>query len=338
MSLLSVRRQFLIFLLFLGSLPGFARTPVKVMTLPNDSVLCPGDGPECAETSLIQKMNEEQLNRLIDFLMELDTIPFDLINEINIAVAKFKPIPKFVAEEEPLHAEAFPGQEYYSNWDMKSIFPVCDQQLLNDSAMTLTLESEENGSYFHPFPGLVTSNFGWRDKAMHNGIDIDLNKGDKVAAAFDGMVRIAKFQGGFGNLVVIRHYNGLETVYAHLSKIKVKPGQVVISGQTIGLGGSTGHSTGSHLHFETRFRGMAINPRYFISFGEQKLLFSTCVLKKTKWGMAAYAENALSHTVEKGETLFDIAKRYGITTNKLKEINHITSGRLKKGQVILIAG
>ena len=196
----------------------------------------------------------------------------------------------------------------------------------------------ERGDYFHPFDGPVTSGFGWRDSTQHNGVDIDLNKGDKVAAAFDGMVRIAKRCGGFGNVVIIRHYNGLETVYGHLSKIKVKPGQVIIAGQIIGLGGSTGHSTGSHLHFEVRFKGVPINPKYLISFTDEKLLADEITIKKTRWGIAAYPTNDKLYKVEKGDTVFEIAKRYATTTTSLKEINGLTGRvRLKPGQVICIA-
>lgn len=102
------------------------------------------------------------------------------------------------------------------------------------------------------------------------------------------MVRFAKRFGGFGNVVIIRHYNGLETVYAHLWKIKVKPGDIVTAGQVIGLGGSTGHSTGRHLHFEVRFKGVPINPKYLISLQDQKLLCSELTIKKSKWGIAAF--------------------------------------------------
>jgi murein DD-endopeptidase MepM/ murein hydrolase activator NlpD len=197
------------------------------------------------------------------------------------------------------------------------------------------LQGDLQGDYFHPYNGTVTSDFGWRDSAQHNGIDIDLNKGDKVASAFDGMVRVAKNCGGFGNVVIVRHYNGLETVYAHLSKIKVKPGQVILAGQVIGLGGSTGHSTGSHLHFELRFKGVPINPRYLISFSEQKLVCSEITLKKTKWGLAAYPTHIKVYQVQKGDTVFDIARHYATTTTSIKEINGLPNKtRLRVGQVI----
>lgn len=172
---------------------------------------------------------------------------------------------------------------------------------------------------------------------MHKGIDINLNKGDVVVSAFDGMVRIAQNKGAFGNVIIIRHYNGLETVYAHLSKIKVKPGQVVLSGQLIGLGGNTGRSSGPHLHFEVRFKGHALNPASIISFDENKTLNDSIVIKKSKYGICAYPSNATLHTIERGDSWFEVAKRYGISMKDLCALNG-TSTRyyLKIGQKLRV--
>ena len=296
-----------------------------------------GGGATGGQKSLVQNMSRDQLNSLIDFLMEMDTIPADLAREIEIASEHFKNLENNVVAEKS--ASVFPSSDLYSSWEINNLFPEQDMlKLKGDTSVTLILEGDERGEYFHPCNGPVTSNFGWRDSTQHNGIDIDLNKGDKVAAAFDGMVRVAKRCGGFGNVVIVRHYNGLETVYGHLSKIKVKPGQVIVAGQVIGLGGSTGHSTGSHLHFEVRFKGVPINPRYLISFSDQKLLCDDLTIKKTKWGLAAFPTNGKSYTVEKGDTVFEIAKRYAITTASIKEMNGLNGRiRLKPGQIINVA-
>jgi murein DD-endopeptidase MepM/ murein hydrolase activator NlpD len=107
----------------------------------------------------------------------------------------------------------------------------------------------------------VTSNYGLRWGRQHAGLDIKVYIGDTIRAAFDGKVRIVKYdKNGYGKFVVIRHTNGLETYYGHLSKQLVTENQDVKSGQPIGLGGNTGRSTGSHLHFETRICGISINP------------------------------------------------------------------------------
>lgn len=123
--------------------------------------------------------------------------------------------------------------------------------------------------YVAPVRGRLTSGFGYRPRfgRMHKGVDLNLNVGDTVVAAFDGKVRITKYERrGYGYYVVVRHDNGLETVYGHLSRFLVKPDQYVRAGEPIALGGNTGRSTGPHLHFETRFMGMAINPSSIIDF------------------------------------------------------------------------
>lgn len=123
--------------------------------------------------------------------------------------------------------------------------------------------------YVHPISGRVTSNFGYRPRfgRIHRGIDLSLRVGDTVRAAFDGKVRLTQFERrGYGYYVVVRHTNGMETVYGHLSKFLVKPDQIVKAGEPIALGGNTGRSTGPHLHFETRYMGLAINPTTIIDF------------------------------------------------------------------------
>lgn len=123
--------------------------------------------------------------------------------------------------------------------------------------------------FVSPVRGKLTSPYGWRARfgRMHRGVDLSLRVGDSVVAAFDGKVRLVKYEAaGYGHYVVVRHDNGLETVYGHLSRTLVKPGQRVRAGQLIAKGGNTGRSTGPHLHFETRFMGLAVNPEAIIDF------------------------------------------------------------------------
>lgn len=127
--------------------------------------------------------------------------------------------------------------------------------------------------YSFPCEGIKTSGFGKRWGKQHYGIDLGGNKGDLIYEAFDGVVRYSRYNnGGYGNLIVIRHYNGLETYYAHLSELYVKPGTKVKAGEIIGRMGSTGHSTGDHLHFEIRILGYPINPELLFSFSSKTLL------------------------------------------------------------------
>ena len=136
--------------------------------------------------------------------------------------------------------------------------------------------------YAFPVKNKVSSGFKYRGNVFHKGLDINLRTGDPVVSAFEGKVRYAKYNdGGFGNLVIIRHPNGLETYYAHLSKIVVQPNQIVKAGEIIGKGGSTGRSTGPHLHFEVRINDKAMNPAKIFNTSNFDLLSDKLVLLKS---------------------------------------------------------
>lgn len=147
-----------------------------------------------------------------------------------------------------------------------------ESQAVNPYGNNVTIPQRKNinvADYHMPVPGPVTSAFGWRPRfgRMHKGVDLRLSVGDTVRAAFSGKVRLTKYNaGGYGYYVVIRHDNGMETVYGHLSRFIVKPNQRVKAGDPIALGGNTGRSTGPHLHFETRYLGIAINPAAIFDF------------------------------------------------------------------------
>lgn len=170
---------------------------------------------------------------------------------------------KFIQDIEA--REALDDNDIFSAfWDNQSVNPYGSKALIPDH------KDINVSSYVAPVSSNnITSEFGYRPRfgRMHKGIDIKLNIGDSIKSAFDGVVRIARYNpGGYGYYVVVRHYNGLETVYGHMSKYLVHPGQRVKAGQLIGKGGNTGRSTGPHLHLETRYMGIAINPRAIIDF------------------------------------------------------------------------
>lgn len=222
----------------------------------------------------------------------------------------------------------------------------------NDVANCVVLPlTEDDCGYVHPFHGKVTSDFGWRRYRMHKGIDIDLNTGDSIFAAFDGVVRISKYNyGGFGNYVVIRHYNGVETLYGHLSRRLVEPNTVVRAGEVIGLGGNTGRSTGSHLHFEVRFRGQAINPNRIVDFDNGMLVTDTLNLDMEDFGYLfnrgwtytpvkteTTADGKIYHTMRSGDTLWALSKKYNTTVAQICKLNGITTRTtLRIGRVIRI--
>jgi murein DD-endopeptidase MepM/ murein hydrolase activator NlpD len=301
-----------------------------------------GTGPVTKDTvrqvvdySFVERLSERQLIVLIDSLSDEQTIPCDLVSKIN----------NLIAERERLNSKndfssfsIYPAEDVYGKWDTRNLFPYSSELSKHDTSLYLTLAGDHIGSYVQPAEGIITSAFGWRDSAQHQGVDIELKRGEAVSCAFDGMVRVAmRTSGGYGNVVIVRHNNGLETLYGHLYKIKVKPGDFVYAGQTIGLGGSTGHSTGPHLHFETRYKGVPINPKYFISFDEHKLISTSVQLKKTRWGYAAFATDTNVYTVQKGDNLYELSRQFVTTVALLKELNGFTHyPRLKAGDKLIV--
>ena len=213
---------------------------------------------------------------------------------------------------------------------------------LPDEISIQLLKGQER--FCFPVKNIKTSPYGWRWNRPHRGVDIRLNVGDPVHCAFNGVVRIARPMGAYGNLVVVRHYNGLETVYGHLSKIKVKPLQVVSAGQVLGLGGSTGRSTGPHLHFEVRFQYEAFDPEWILDFNDYTLRTRRLYLDKTYFGIRKprnaddlvykadksivpeeqpklKSNKPLYATIKHGEDLEAFAKRNFTTTDKVKDLN-----------------
>lgn len=174
----------------------------------------------------------------------------------------------------------FPSHDLYATWDTSIAHPYHFAEQFKQDSVTIRLVEENDGGFKMPFKGNITSDFGWRKYRPHYGTDIDLETGDTVGTAFDGMVRLAKYCNGYGNCVIIRHNNGLETVYGHLSKLEVQPGQQLKAGEMVGLGGNTGRSYGSHLHFEMRYLGQALDTEDFIDYTSGKLKSDTFVLRK----------------------------------------------------------
>ena len=177
----------------------------------------------------------------------------------------------------------------------------------------------------------ITSKFGPRRRRLHNGIDVKVYIGDTIRSAFSGKVRVVKDQGrrkGYGKYVIIRHENGLETVYAHLSKQLVKEDQYVEVGEVIGLGGNTGRSTGSHLHFETRFLGQAINPALLFDFEKQDIVADTYLFQKgnryRRSNTSAVVSGAQYYKVRKGDSLSRISQKTGVSIDRLCKLNGIT--------------
>jgi hypothetical protein len=233
----------------------------------------------------------------------------------------------------------FPAVDLYATWTNDYVHRYGNIAIPESYTINLT-------GFHMPTPSTkITSPFGPRWKRMHNGLDVKVNIGDTIVAAFDGRVRIVKFERkGYGKYVVIRHDNGLETVYGHLSKQLVLENQLVKAGEPIGLGGNTGRSTGSHLHFETRFLGIAINPALMFDFAKQDIVADTYTFRKGRNTYStAGSHNVASsqqaeiryHKVKSGDTLSRIAKLRGVSISTLCKLNRIKpTTKLRIGQVL----
>ncbi len=199
---------------------------------------------------------------------------------------------------------------------------------------------EDSRSWSMPLDSIhyITSRFGPRGSSNHYGIDIGLDIGDKVHATFDGVVRISKYNpGGYGNYILLRHYNGTETIYGHLSQRLVVVGQEVKAGEIIGLGGNTGRSSGPHLHLEVRYKGIALDPALFFNFSKRELTDRTVVVSTKRFSAVKTVRNKVYHKVRRGDTLYGIARKYNIKASSICKINRIsTRTTLKVGQTIRV--
>lgn len=254
-----------------------------------------------------------------------------------------------------------PSADLYANWDNKYAHRATE--------LPETYKIDLRHFTMPTTSRVITSNFGSRWGRQHKGLDIKVYIGDTIRAAFSGKVRIVRYEaGGYGKYIVIRHNNGLETIYGHLSEQLVEENQEVRSGEVIGLGGNTGRSTGSHLHFETRLCGVALNPALMFDFRAQDVTGDYYAFNKEtydnestnatrlrgKQDSSTYASTNSSddyatnkrttsgltdqisyHKVKKGETLECIAKKRGVTVEQICKLNHITKTmRLRPGQIL----
>lgn len=258
--------------------------------------------------------------------------------------------------------EQSPASELYQEWDNR----YAHKRTQMPDTFKIDLRH-----FCMPTPSrVVTSNFGNRWGRPHKGLDIKVYIGDTIRAAFSGKVRIVRYEaGGYGKYIVIRHPNGLETIYCHLSKQLVSENQSVKAGEVIGLGGNTGRSTGSHLHFETRLCGVALNPALMFDFRNQDVTGDYYVYNvntydeesveatrlRGKVGNGGYTrdlvqngepgsykdkkhadnDELLYHKVKNGETLASIAKLRGVTVEKICSLNHLSANaKVRPGMIL----
>lgn len=263
----------------------------------------------------------------------------------GIKIKRDLTILKEVQEQRILAEDEIPAEELYGGiWVNNRVNAYTE--ILKNAPDTFQVDLT---NFTMPTMGHVTSNFGKRRRRMHYGIDLKVQTGDTIYAAFDGKIRVKQYERrGYGYYLVLRHPNGLETVYGHLSKFLKEEGDVVKSGEPIALGGNTGRSTGSHLHFEVRYMGRPMNPTEIIDFNNKvchkdsytitprvfnisgsKYSTKTYTATASRTGSDVknkYATGEVSyHRIKSGETLSVIARKYGLSVNQLCKLNNITT-------------
>ena len=288
------------------------------------------------ETQSVSTLQLQLMNEQISALMA-DRI----VSKHGISGEELATIDEYLIDEIMEHESMiFPADELYGGtWDTTWVNPFRNRDIIHPDSFfvdctTFTVPIDDTIK--------VTSVFGVRGRRMHTGIDLKVQKGDTIRAAFSGKVRIKGYERrGYGYYLVIRHPNGIETLYGHLSGFLVTDNEIVRAGQPIGLGGNTGRSTGTHLHFETRFLGQALNPSAMIDFdhggvprNDQYALYRASAGKNTNIYTSSN-ERIVYHRVKSGETLGKIALQYKTSVAELCRLNGLTqTSVLRIGQTI----
>lgn len=237
--------------------------------------------------------------------------------------------PNFITNDSKIPSSTL----YESTWYTERVkVPNFSIKNVPDEVVLRLINPDKGQNFCFPIKKRKSSSYGWRWGRPHSGIDIALNVGDSIHAAFDGVVRLAKYNGGYGNCIVIRHYNNLETLYGHLSKINVKVGQEVKAGDVIGLGGNTGRSTGPHLHFECRLMYACFDPEWIFDLETYNIKTSFLRIDKTYFGVESSEQKANKKTqkskLSKVNVYFENKPYIKPATIIAKEM-----ARIKKGEI-----
>lgn len=252
---------------------------------------------------------------------DLALLPSKIVVRTKDGDVVYKLAPQFMLGDTTLLTHHPADSAYHNIWTNARVNPYDKlfDQLKDDVHISMA-------GFRLPHPGYVTSPYGMRKYRMHKGTDIKVQIGDSIRSAWDGQVRIVGWDPhGYGYYVVVRHTNGLETIYGHLSSPLVDEYQLVDAGEVLGLGGNTGRSTGSHLHWEIRYLGEAMNPANFVDFStgqlknKEEYVIGIKAMKQKKAEQAAMQY----YKVKQGDTLSGIAKKYGTSVKRLCQLNNI---------------
>ena len=332
-------------LLLLFALPLRAQNvpAVPAGELPLDSTAVDSEGDELEElddidvhtSGIPEWLTSHFSNDTLYIACDYEALPHKLVVHTNNADIVYKIAPRFMLGDTTLMNHHPADSIYHFIWTDERVNPygTMFDSIKDDVHIPMA-------GFRLPHPGYVTSGFGWRRYRMHKGTDIKVQVGDSIRSAWDGQVRIVGWDPrGYGYFVVVRHDNGLETVYGHMSRPLVDEYERVPAGYVLGLGGNTGRSTGSHLHLEIRYLGEAINPENFINFATGELRNKEEYVIGIKAMKQARAEQAAMkyHKVRSGDTLSGIAKKYGTSVKKLCQLNKIKETKiLQIGQKIRV--
>lgn len=220
------------------------------------------------------------------------------------------------------------GDIYDDHWETSQVFAYRDTPYSElPSIVELELISSL-GEYHYPVKGIVRSRYGPRGRRNHNGVDIPLTLGEPIYATFEGKVRYAQYNtGGFGNLVIIRHPNGLETWHGHMTRTNVAVNDYVKAGQVIGFAGNTGRSKGVHLHFEMRYKDQTFDPEFIIDFSTGQIKYQTFALEKSFFNIHSHASDQLEELDDDGNIIM-MANEDDFSSEDLLE--HITKTNTAK--------
>ena len=274
--------------------------------------------------------SQDEFDSMSYFVLDLDAYLNEVIPDEMAGKESFVReygVPVQVTENLEIDSVWLALDDYYNIWDSRKVNPYdLDGEKFTDTLNISLFDCEHDLGWSMPITNTyVTSPFGLRRSRWHYGSDLKLQIGDTVSSAFDGIVRMAQYDRyGYGYYVLVRHYNGLETLYGHLSKRKVVVGQEVKAGELIGLGGNTGRSTGSHLHFEVRYQGNAIDPTTMLDFDNDSLLFTTFEIDPATFAYITKARKMRWHRIRSGDTLSHVAMWYGVPIRTLCRLNGIS--------------
>jgi murein DD-endopeptidase MepM/ murein hydrolase activator NlpD len=280
-------------------------------------------------------------------LFREDTTNYDNTKMSNIVM---------ISEEIAIDCVWITMRQYYKVWNSDAVNPYgIDASKFRDTVQIALYDSAKYQYWSPPMASnRINSNFGYRRYRWHHGTDLDLDTGDPIYAVFDGIIRVKKYGRGFGNHIVIRHNNGLETVYGHLSATDVEVGDYVKAGQLIGRGGSTGRSTGPHLHFEMRYEGNSIDPATIFDFEKNEIKLQNFELTAANFKHLGArvtsththeddgdddaeekhtVRRVVYHKIKYGDSLWKISRQYGVTIASICKLNKIgTRTSLRLGQ------